>query len=57
MSYSVIRFYRDDKHPDHKKVIKTGLSLEEVQTYCKRSDSHEIDDTGHAVWFDGYHKE
>lgn len=54
-SHKVVRMYFDDEHPDHHKVIKRGLSLEEAQQHCRREDTHEKDpETGNTVWFDGY---
>ena len=49
--YKIIRFYRED-HPDHQKVIKTGLTKEEAQEHCQREDTREK-----GVWFDGYTEE
>lgn len=48
MTYKIIRFFRDDKSPV---IIKTGLSLEEVQEHCQKDDTH-----GDG-WFDGYDEE
>ena len=56
-TYKVIRFYRDFDHPEHGRVIETGLTLEEAQAHCQRDDTEELDDEGVAVWFDGYTKE
>ena len=47
--YKIVRFYRDENHPDNKKVIKRGLTEEEAQEHCRREDTHEK-----GVWFDGY---
>jgi hypothetical protein len=49
MTYKIIRFYKDDNHPDHGKIIKTGLTLKEAQEHCQREDTYEEN-----VWFDGY---
>ena len=49
MKYKIVRFYRDDNHPNHNKVIKRGLTEEEAQDHCQREDTHE-----RGVWFDGY---
>ena len=43
--YRVIRMYRDSCK---RKVIKTGLTLDEAQSHCRREDTH-----GDG-WFDGY---
>ena len=48
-TYSIIRYYSDSKHPDHKKVIDTGLTLDEAQKHCNDPLTHEK-----GVWFDGY---
>ena len=53
-TYKIIRFHRDDAHPDHLKVIKRGLSLDEAQAHCQREDTHEHDSEGMTIWFDGY---
>lgn len=46
-TYSIVRFYM--KHGSE--VIATGQTLEEVQEWCSRDDTHGAD------WFDGYRKE
>lgn len=51
-TYKIVRFYRDSEHPDHRKVIKTGLTLEEAQEHCRDEETHEP-----GVWFDGYEEE
>jgi len=48
-SYSIVRFYADENHPDNRKVIKTGLTLKEAQAHCNLPESHEP-----GIWFDGY---
>ena len=50
--YKIVRLYKDSEHPDHQKVIKTGLTEEEAQEHCQREDTHEPN-----VWFDGYTEE
>lgn len=52
MTYKIIRFYRDNNHPDNQKVIKTGLTEEKAQEHCQREDTHLK-----GVWFDGYTEE
>jgi len=52
MTYRIVRMYRDDDHPDHLKVIRTGLTLEEAQEHCRSEDTREA-----GVWFDGYEEE
>lgn len=52
MKYKIIRFYAKESHPEHRKIIKTGLTLKEAQAWCKRKDTHKK-----GVWFDGYDEE
>ena len=47
--YKIVRFFFDNNHPDHHKVIRSGLTLEEAQEHCQREDTREA-----GVWFDGY---
>lgn len=56
-TYCIIRFYADSNHPDHRKVIDTDLTLDEAQAHCNDEDTHEHDDSGNVIWFDGYTKE
>ena len=51
-TYKIIRFYRDENHPDNHKVIKTGLTKKEAHKHCSRKDTME-----NGVWFDGFTKE
>jgi hypothetical protein len=46
--YYIMRFTQDEGHPDHRRVIRTGLTLEEAQAHC--SDPA----TAGPGWFDGY---
>lgn len=55
-TYKIRRFHRDDSHPDHRKVIREGLTLDEAQEHCQREDTREEDSQG-TVWFDGYDRE
>jgi len=50
-TYKIVRFYFDESHPDHHKVIDSGLSLEDARAHC--SD----DSTKGDGWFDGYESE
>ena len=52
-SFKIIRFFRKGGN----KIIETGLTLTEAQAHCKREDTHEKDDNGEVVWFDGYSQE
>jgi hypothetical protein len=54
MSYEIVRFYFDDNHPDHKRVIKRGLTREEAQAHCQRDDTREEGPDGHTIWFDSF---
>jgi hypothetical protein len=57
-TYYVRRFYADDAHPEHKRVIASGLTLEQAQAWCQDPDtSHRDPKTGDVVWFDGYDKQ
>ena len=56
-TYAVRRFYFDEQHPDHQRVLRTGLSLSDAQAHCRDDASCERDDHGHVVWFDGYDEE
>ena len=49
MKYKIVRFYHDENHSDHRKVILRGLTEEEAQEHCQREDTREK-----GVWFDGY---
>lgn len=51
MTYKIVRFMFDEGHPDHRKIIATGLTLEEAQEHCNSDDTH-----GDG-WFDGYEEE
>lgn len=55
-TYMIRRFHFDSDHPDHHKVIETGLTLEEAQEHCN-DPSTRAEDHGVVVWFDGYDKE
>jgi hypothetical protein len=58
-TYRVIRFYADTSHPDHHKVIATGLSRAEAKAHCQRDETHLVDgvDLGLIDWFDGFEEE
>ena len=50
--YKIVRFCFDNNNPDHRKVVRSGLTLEEAQDHCQRDDTRE-----QGVWFDGYEEE
>jgi hypothetical protein len=51
MTYRIVRKYREN-HPDHNKVIDTGLTLEQAQAHCNDPATSEK-----GVWFDCYYEE
>lgn len=55
--YLIRRFYFDESHPNHGKIVKRGLTLDEAQEHCRRDDTHERNGEGNTVWFDGYESE
>jgi hypothetical protein len=50
MTYMIVRFFRDWHRAS--KVIKRGLTLEQVQTHCKDPSTRK-----EGQWFDGYESE
>jgi hypothetical protein len=50
-TYKIVQYHFDENHPNHRKVIKTGLTLEEAQEHCSDESTH-----GDG-WFDGYTEE
>ena len=58
VKYKIVRMYTDETHPDHLKIIKTGLTLKQAQRHCEREDTRLKDETtGLMVWFDGWNDE
>lgn len=51
-TYEIVRFYAEDGHPDHGKIIKSGLTIEEAKEHCQDPDTEEK-----GVWFDGFREE
>jgi hypothetical protein len=47
-TYKIVRFYQDERP---RKVVKTGLTLEEAQEHCNDESTH-----GEG-WFDGYEED
>jgi hypothetical protein len=56
-TYRIRRFHRDDQHPDHHLIVKTGLTLEEAQAHCNDPATTGRDASGQVEWFDGYDEE
>lgn len=56
-TYKIVRRYFDSQHKNNGKVIRTGLTREEAKRWCSREDTHEKDENGRTVWFDGFVKE
>jgi hypothetical protein len=51
MTYKIIRFFR---RSGRRRIIRTGLSLDEAQAWCSRPDTQRVTAKGEVVWFDGY---
>lgn len=49
--YNIIRFYKVTSHPYHKRIIDTGLTLEQAKEHC--NDPSTCED---GVYFDGFVK-
>lgn len=56
MSTYKIRRFCSNEHPDHRRTILTGLTLEEAQAHCQDPATQGEDDE-RGKWFDGYDKE
>lgn len=54
--YQVVRFCFDTSKDDHRRVIASGLTLEEAQSHCVRDDTRGTYEDG-TPWFDGYEEE
>lgn len=52
VTYKIVRYYADSNHPDHQKIVREGLTLDEAQEHCNRDDTNDP-----GVWFDGYTRE
>jgi hypothetical protein len=50
-TYKIVRFYQDPDHPNHRMVVRQGLTLAEAQEHCNDEATH-----GDG-WFDGYEAE
>jgi len=56
-TYKVKRFHHNADHPEHGKIVKGGLTLEEAREHCQREDTQEKAEDGSLIWFDAYTKE
>jgi len=52
--YRIVRFYRDERPADRR---EGGLTLAQAQAHCQQESTHELDDEGVTLWFDGYEEE
>ena len=50
--YKIIRFFAKKNHPQQKRVMQTGLTLEQAQKWCNDPSTRK-----EGVYFDGYTKE
>jgi len=53
-SYRIVRFYADNRE---RRVLQTGLTLEEAQDHCndpETSSRTTTTDSEPGTWFDGY---
>jgi len=51
-TYTIIRKYKDTSHPNHNKIIDSGLTLKEAKEHCSSEETHEK-----GVWFDCFYEE
>lgn len=51
MRYMIVRFYENGK----KKILETGLTLEEAQAHCSKPSTEGRTSSG-VRWFDGFTK-
>lgn len=52
-NYRIERLFFDENKK--KKIIKTGLTLQQAQEHCQRDDTHaKPDKNGIRAWFDSY---
>ena len=56
-TYRVRRFYFNEDHPDHRKVVAEGLTLAQAQAHCQDDSTRELNPDGTVKWFDGYDQE
>ena len=53
MPYRIVRLHSDYRHPDHGRVVRHGLTLEQAHDHCSREESRETGPDG-LVWIDGF---
>jgi hypothetical protein len=62
-TYKIVRFKFQPSEVDGgaagggRRVLKTGLTLEQVQAHCQRDDTHGGSTDDGTAWFDGYEEE
>lgn len=56
-TYLIRRFYQNDRHPDNRTVVETGLTREEAKAHCTSDVSRGRDEDGNVIWFDGFEEE
>lgn len=56
-SYTVRRFYWDEDHPHHRRVILRGVTRAIAERHCQRKDSSAHDKDDNLIWFDGFEEE
>lgn len=56
LTYKIRRFCMNEEHPDHQRIIATGLTLDQAQAHCQDESTHG-QDPERGMWFDGYDQE
>jgi hypothetical protein len=65
-TYSIIRYFANNNVPEHKSIIKSGLTLEEATEHCKDKETSSSTATSdeaqyrtmlYGPWFDGREEE
>jgi len=52
MTYKIVRKHFDMNHPDHNKLVASGLTLEEAQEHCSDESTHEK-----GIWMDVFYED